>query len=253
MLATRRGAIALALTCAVAAAAVLVFAMGQYRHSLTTTSKQDTVLVATSEILKGASADAIATKGLYKSTPVLQSQVSPGAIVNAGSLIGKVAANNILPGEQLTAADFTTGATGLVAVLSPTERAVSVSLDNSHGLGGVLLPGDHVDVYGSFATKAGVQMVSLLVPNALVLRAPALTVAGVTGSSSGSGSVLLGISELLSPRIMYIFDNGKIWLELRGTDAVNPPPTITTLTQILAGNAFATATTYPAKPAGGTH
>jgi len=234
LLATRHGAVALAVSCALVAVGILLLAMSQYKQTVTGNTKQSTVLVATAEIQPGASASVIASQQLYKVVPVLQSQVALGAISNAGLLVGKVAASTILPGEQLTTADFITP-TGTTAVLTPTERAVAVTLDSAHGLAGFLQAGDHVDVYDDgVGTKAG-SGASLLIPDALVLK-PA---------SIAGGSVLLGLNMDLSPRVMYAFDNGKVWLELRGTNAVNPPPTITGGAQAALGNQLSTTPTYP--------
>ena len=236
MLATRRGALALALLCALVATGILLFAIGKYKHQVVTPAKQDTVLVASSEIHQGTAGAMVASQQLYKVTPTLATQVSPGAITNAASLAGKVAASNIYAGAQLTAADFTVAGSGsLVNALTPTERAVAVTLDPAHGTG-VLQTGDHVDVYGSFSAGSST-VVSLLVPNAVVLKAA--TAAGSTGS------VLLGVSMTLSPRVMWVFDNGKIWLELRGLNATNPKPTITGARQNILGNYLASTPTYP--------
>jgi Flp pilus assembly protein CpaB len=232
LLATRHGALALAVSCALVAVGILLLAMSQYKQTITGSTKQSTVLVSTAEIQPGLSASVIASRQLYKVVPVLENQVAPGAITNAGSIVGKVTASTILPGEQLTAADFSTP-TGATAVLTPTERAVEVTLDTAHGLGGFLQTGDYVDVYGSVQDGCG--CVTLLDADAVVLDAP----------TAASGSVLLGVSDQLSPRVMWVFDNGKVWLELRGPNAVNPAPTITRLPQILLGNQLSTTPTYP--------
>ena len=237
MLATRRGALALALLFALVATGILLFAIGKYKHAVVSPAKQDTVLIASSAIHQGTAGAMIASQQLYKVTPILATQVSPGAITDAASLAGKVAASNIVAGQQLTAADFTVaGGDNLVDALTPTERAVDVTLDAAHG-GGVLLAGDHVDVYGSFAAGSST-VVSLLVPNAVVLRASA-------------GSVLLGVSMTLSPRVMWVFDNGKLWLELRGLNATDPKPTITGDRQNILGNYLASTPTYPTRRASG--
>ena len=236
MLATRRGALTLALLCALMATGILLFAIGKYKHAVVSPAKQVTVLVASKEIHQGTAGALIGSQQLYKVTPTLATQVSPGAITNAASLAGKVAASNIYAGAQLTAADFTVAGSGsLVNALTPTERAVAVTLDPAHGTG-VLQTGDHVDVYGSFSAGSST-VVSLLVPNAVVLKAA--TAAGSTGS------VLLGVSMTLSPRVMWVFDNGKIWLELRGLNATNPKPTITGARQNILGNYLASTPTYP--------
>lgn len=241
LLATRRGAFALALLCALAAAGILLFATEKYRHVSTGPAKQDTVLVATAEIHKGASADIIASQRLYEVTPILASQVAPGAIVDAASLVGKIAATDILPGQQLKAADFAVPDGSVLSDLTPGERAVSVSMDPQHGLADVLQTGDHVDVYGSFSIPPGLPVVSLLVANAVVLKAPN----PASGGGSSSGTVLLGISTALSPRVMWVADNGKVWLVLRGFGAVSPTPTITGLRAVVLGNHLSTSPTIP--------
>jgi Flp pilus assembly protein CpaB len=253
LLATRRGALALALACAAAATGILVIAISSYQHSLRGNTKQDTVLVATTEIQQGTSADVIAAQRLYKVTPVLESQVTQGAIVNAASISGKVVANRILPGQQLTSADFTNGS-GVSTELAPTERAVSVTLDQAHGLVSVLQTGDHVDVYGSFAagTSSSDNVVSLLVSDAVVLKAPGGPGGGLSGSGSAEGNVLLGVSDQLAPRVMWVADYGKVWLELRGADSSNPEPTITGRQQLLLGNQLSTTPTFDSPSAAGS-
>jgi Flp pilus assembly protein CpaB len=238
LLATRQGAITLAVVCALIATAILIFAIGKYRHAVSGPARQATVLVATSVIQKGTPAEQIASRHFYKVTPILVSQISRGAIVDAASLTGKIAASNILPGQQLTAADFTTGPAGVSAELTATERAISVNVDAAHGTG-VLEVGDRVDVYGSLAAPTPV--VSLLVPNAVVLGAPGAPAAGSSGNT-----VLLGVSMQLSPRVMWVVDNGKLWLELRGLSATNPDATATDLREVLLGNHLSNTPTYGA-------
>jgi Flp pilus assembly protein CpaB len=245
LLATRRGALGVAILCGLAAVGILVFALGRYQHSIANSAKQDTVLVSTAGIPKGVSADVIASRGLYKVMPVLASQVAPGAIVDAGSLSGQVAASNILPGQQLTAADFTAAASGTTGQLTPGERAVAMTLDQSHAVAGVVTAGDHVDVYGSFQNAAHQPVVTLLVANAVILKTTtgSASAAVASGGSTG-GTVVLGVSEQLSPRVMWVFDNGKIWLELRGINSISPEPTITGTTQVLLGNYLSATPTY---------
>lgn len=236
LLATRSGALMLASICALIAVGILLFAMSQYHHTVSGRQQQATVLVSTAEIQQGTSASVLASRSLYKVVPVLASQVAPDAVTNAGALVGKVAAAPILPGEQLTAADFVTP-TGLGGVLSPTERAVAVTLDSAHSVGGLIRVGDRVDVYGS---TSGDQLVGLLVPDAVVLKPPA------TGTNGGADTVVLNVSSALSPKLMWMADNGKVWLELRGINAQNPPATTTGRQQLYLGNQIATTPTYSA-------
>jgi Flp pilus assembly protein CpaB len=230
LLATRQGTIAVALTATLVAVGILVFAVNRYRQSVNAANAQTTVLVARDLIQKGTSGNAIAAGQLYAPTKVIQKHVSFGAISDAGVLSGKVAVTNILPGQQLTASDFAL-TTGTASQLATNQRAISIPLDSSHGLSGVVTAGDHVDVYVGFAAPGGVQQIRLLVPNVLVLSA-----AGATGGVGGSanGNVVLAINDNQAAEVAYASDNGKIWLVLRPGNAQTATQTVATLQSILA-------------------
>jgi pilus assembly protein CpaB len=184
MLATRQGALVLALICAACAAGILVFALGQYKTGLKTPTVQATALVATAQITKGTSGDTVASRGLYKSTPIVASQLAPGAISDASMLTGKVASVNILPGQQLTVADFS-GVTGVSGLLTPSQRAVALSIAESPGATDLLQPGDRVDVYET--VKPGVTPLVLMAQNVQVVKQSGGTVsAGTPGSASAA-------------------------------------------------------------------
>jgi Flp pilus assembly protein CpaB len=233
LLSTRQGTLALALLSALIACVVIVVALSSYRHSANTTPQQETVLTATGLIHKGQSGSLIASGQLYKPLPTLANQVPANAVTDALFLQGKVAVSNILPGQQLTTADFAV-ATGVAAQLSPNERAVSVNLDAAHGLGGVLADGDHVDLYGAF-TFQNTPIISLMVANALVLRAPGTTAPSNGNTAPSNGNTVLVVSDSQAPEVAYASDNGKLWLVLRPPNATNPAAGATTLNSILFG------------------
>ena len=231
VLATRQGTIAVALTATLVAVGILVLAINRYRSSVSTSNAQTTVLVARGLIQKGTSGAALAAEHLYGSTQIIEKHLTPAAITDASSLEGKVAVTNIVPGQQLTAYDFAPSA-GAATALAVNQRAIAIPLDSSHGLSGVVAPGDHVDVYVGFAAPGGTQLVRLLVPNVLVLSASGGS-SGVAGSSNGN--VLLAINTNQTAEVAYASDNGKIWLVLRPGNAANPSQTTATLQSILAG------------------
>lgn len=235
LMATRRGALTLALLCAVVAAGILVFALGRYRSSVQTVTKQATVLVSTGNIPKGTAGDAIAARGLYKSTPIVATQLAPGAISDSSLLTGKVVATNVLPGQQLTLSDFTS-VTGLTGVLAPDQRAVSVSVDEAHGNTDVLRPGDRVDVYVYLAgaNKIG-SSVLLLVPNAQVLKVAGLPT-NVGGQPIAGGSMVLAVSAQQAPEVDLAATQGTLYLALRPNNATKSPTTPTTLNSVVASS-----------------
>lgn len=235
---SRRGAVALAVGCALAAGIILLIALSQYKQSVSTANKQVSVLVSTASIQKGTAGDLIAAEQLYKLTPILNKNLSTGALTNAAALRGEVAVQNILPGQQLTAADFAASTSGVVGQLAPGQRALSVSLDPEHGLVGELQAGDHVDVYGAFSGPSGSgtsggTVVKLLIPAALVLKTPS-TSSGVGGGSQ-TGTVVLAVNNSQVGTLAFAAEDGKVWLALRPGGASNPSQKLTTYNSVVFG------------------
>jgi Flp pilus assembly protein CpaB len=256
MLATRQGAMVLALVCAACAAGVMLFALSSYKTGVqkAVTPIQSTVLVATGEIQKGTSGNLIAADKLYKSMPVVASQLSAGAISDAALLQGKVAQADVLPGQQLTTTDFT-ATVGVTGLLGPNQRAVSIPAAEVQSDLDVLVPGDRVDLYaelvkGGSPTTSATQ-ISLLASDVLVLKTPGTAVLGTppvvtttkttTAPAVGGTSLVLQVSSSFVPVLALTGDTGKIWVSLRPANAVNPPEGITTLQSILAQDGSASA------------
>ena len=240
LLATRRGTILVAAVCAAIAAGILVFAMQRYRHHVVAENNPETVFVATGVIQKGTSGDAIAAQQLFKPTSVAGKQVASGAIADASVLRGKVATADIYPGQQLTASEFTS-ASGLTAQLGPTQRAMTVSLDSSHGMVGQVHDGDHVDVWADLSSTSaqGVSFVHLLIANAPVLKAASSN--GGVGLGGGNqqnqqSNVTLKVSDTQAGALAYASDNGKVWLVLRPANATSSAPASNvTVSSLIAG------------------
>lgn len=234
---SRRGAVALAVGCALTAGIILLIALSQYKQSVSAANRDVSVLVSTGSIQKGTSGDLIAAQKLYKPTSILAKDLSTGALTNAAALQGEVAIQNILPGQQLTAADFALSTSGVVGQLAPGQRALSVALDAEHGLVGEVQPGDHVDVYGAFSGAGGSgtsggTVVKLLIPNALVLKAPGAS-SGVGGGQNGT--VVLAVNNSQVGTLAFAAEDGKVWLALRPGGASNPGQTLTTYNSVVFG------------------
>ena len=253
-MATRQGSLLLALLCAVCAAAVLVFALGRYKASVQQPTPQATVLVASTEIAKGTTGAQIAAEKLYRSTPVIASQVTPGAISNAAQLGSQTAVSAILPGQQLTATDFSTLA-GIGLTLKPDQRAIEISVSGAAAAPDITSAGSRVDIYAAApasstgaSASAGASSssptatttppatgakVALLASDIDVLK-PATSAPVTVGNQSVSGSTLvLAVDRRLVPTL--IADSGSLYLALRpgnsGATAAVPATPITTSTK----------------------
>jgi Flp pilus assembly protein CpaB len=240
LLSSRRGTALVALACAVAAAAVVLVAMTHYRKSVVASGAPQTVLVATQLIHKGTSASVIAAEDLFKPDAIRTSQVSAGALTDASALHGKVAVADIYPGQQMTAADFTTGG-ALPTRIPPKDRAITLSLDSAHGMVGTIQTGDHVDVYAGLQLQVAngqtQPVLRLLMPNVTVLKAPSQSSTGLSTSNPNSTStVTLQVDSSQAGALAYAADNGKVWLVLRPVNAAaTAPPSQISVQSLLFG------------------
>jgi Flp pilus assembly protein CpaB len=215
ILSTRGGAMAVATVAAILAGILLFAFVQRYRNNQNTSSATTAVFVAHSLIPQGSSADLIASEQLLQRTTLRGSQVQAGAIADPSVLHGQVAATNIYPGQQITAADFTTAGT-IASELTATQRAVSVPVDSSHGLSGLVHTGDNVDVLASYTGGAGANRgsVTTLLRDVLVLSAPGAAGGGL-GGNSGNSNIVLRVSDNDAAGLAYAADNGKVWVVLR--------------------------------------
>ena len=248
LLDTRKGTVIVAGVCALVAAGILLLAMNRYRHNVDTSNKQETVLVATGLIQKGTAGDAIASEQLFKPTSIVTKLASAGVIVDTSQLHGKVAAADIYPGQQLTAADFSANG-GLTADLTPNQRAITVTLDQAHGMVGRIHNGDHVDVYGGISFDSGngrtAPVLRLLMSNVQVLSAGTVSSGGLGASQNPSNAfsnVTLNVDESQAAALAYAADNGKVWLVLRPANATatTPPSTVTAQSLLLGSKPVTT-------------
>ncbi|CAH0163786.1 hypothetical protein SRABI26_01018 [Arthrobacter sp. Bi26] len=180
----------------------------------------------------------------------------PAAAVTASSLKsldesqGKVAAVDLIPGEQLVKERLVEpenlkiqGAVDIPAGL----QEVSFQLEPDRVIGGRLVPGDHVGVFvsmdaGGLADKADKETTKLTVRKALVTavqRAPEATPAAQptpTASATADprdttlpvGSLMLtvAVSDVDAAKIVFAAEYAKMWLSKEPLDATDGGPRI---------------------------
>jgi pilus assembly protein CpaB len=242
---TRGGTLALAgLTALIAAVAVFAY-VKHYRSSVEEGGVPATVLVSSSPIVKGTPGNVVATKHLYQAQTIRESQLREGAISDPSSLQRRVAKTDILPGQQLTVSDFTSAKAGLAAELAGLQRAITISIDSSHGMIGQIDEGDRVDVYAGFTLNPvddrGVPIgagqarpvLRLIMQNVPVLK---VIKSSRLGGSSGDSQVTLKTASYQSQKLAFASDNGKVWLVLRPpSGARRSAPKLITVETLLLG------------------
>jgi Flp pilus assembly protein CpaB len=221
ILSTREGTLAFAAVAALLAIAVLLVFMRGYKRSLDQGAEPVTVLVAKDQLPKGSSGDLIAAKGLFQATGLKREQVKEGAITDPSSLRGRVAAQNIVPGQQLTTADFIKPTDPVLSKLGEDQRAVTVPLDVAHGMIGQVQAGDHVDVFAGFQVQpdGGSRprpVLRVLFQNVEVLKAPPVgDKAQGLNQQNQVQNVVLRVNDRQAVELAFSADNGKVWVALR--------------------------------------
>jgi pilus assembly protein CpaB len=214
---TRGGTVALGVIAAVMAAVILIAYLAQYRSSVAAAHNPMSVLVADRLIQKGTPGNVIGTEELFRPTTVPQGQLVEGAISDPAILRGRVAVDDIYPGQQLTAADFTLAASNAIGTrIARTQRAISLPIDAARGLIGHIQTGDHVDVFAGFnVTTRNIAgpVVKVIMSDALVLNAPPVAAGGVV--ASGNANIVLRADYQQAVNLAWAADNGKLWLVLR--------------------------------------
>ena len=99
--------VALGIGAAVLAGILLLVYLNQYRNSVSGDNAPTSVIVAKALIPAGTSGTIIGAKPLYQPTTLPKKEVKVGAIADPAYINGRVAVADILPGQQMTTADFT--------------------------------------------------------------------------------------------------------------------------------------------------
>jgi Flp pilus assembly protein CpaB len=204
---TRRGAYTVAAVAATLGGLVLLVFINRYKEDVNAGLAPAPVLIADRLIPRGTSGDEVVTQRLFKPSTVAAENIRPGAVTQASQLGGRVAARNVLPGQQITIADFATLGDPIRSRLAKRERAIQIPVDAIHGLLSTLRTGDRVDILAAFnatsaASASGTPTLEPLVRDIRVM------------SNLGS-SVILETTDQQGAKLAFAADNAKLWFLLR--------------------------------------
>ncbi len=154
--------------------------------------------------------------------------VSPGAVSDPASLEGLFARAPISAGEQILANKFSPAGSALTGSLEPGERAYCMDVTESQGVGGLLKPGDRVDLLARYDSAAR-RTTAFALQNIRVLAtgratAPSSQTSGEDGSYA---HVTLALTPEQAEVLAFLEDRASLKLVLRAEGdrdlAVLPP------------------------------
>lgn len=204
---TRRGAFTVAAVAATLAGLVLVVFISRYKQDVNAGLAPAPVLIADRLIPRGTAANEVISEKLFKPTAVAEQKVPAGAVTQASEILGKVAVRDVLPGQQITTADFAVAADAIRSRLSKRERAIQIPIDKIHGLLTTLRPGDRVDILAAFKASSatagsGPPVLEPLVRDIRIMQ------------NSGD-SVILETTDQQGAKLAFAADNAQLWFLLR--------------------------------------
>jgi pilus assembly protein CpaB len=245
---SRTGTLILGIAAAMVAGVLLLAYVSQVRKNADAQSSTVSVLVADRFIPQNSSGDVIASQKWYSIVKTPNDQVNDGAITDPSTMSGKVTASDIAVGHQLTTDDFVAAPSQAVTTkLTGTERAISIPLDSSAGLTPFLQAGDRVDILAGFNVvpigKDGAPLSGSAqarpVLKAIAQDVPVLEVPASDSSksgSSGTGNVVVKVTDQQAWQIAFAIDNGRVFLSgSASTGNESSRPTLITLETVLLG------------------
>ena len=144
-----------------------------------------------------------------------RANVPKGAFEQVKDVEGRVAVTRLTAGQPIQAAELAASGSGagLVALLPPNMRAISIRVDDVSGVSGFVLPNTYVDVI-SIEAKGGKDAASIILEMVRVLA-----IAQETYTEEGKAKLVKTVTLQLSPedatKLALVVRQGSIHLALR--------------------------------------
>jgi pilus assembly protein CpaB len=185
----------------------------------------------------------VASKNIPANVPITMEMVAsrgvPKKFVHANAiypeegdlLIGRELLYPVRAGDPILWMDFKGGERyrGFSSMIREGERALTLRVDESSGIAGMLQPGDHIDILGTFTDSSkttelganrgsGVSTTITLLQNVVVLAVGTMTSAGSggrTGGREGSGMLTLLVTPEEAELLVHAEQSGNLQNILR--------------------------------------
>ncbi|HYD08720.1 MAG TPA: Flp pilus assembly protein CpaB [Acidimicrobiales bacterium] len=175
------------------------------------------VLVVQDTIAAGTPAAEMAD--LVSTEEVAADAAADGAITDLDDVAGLVADVDILAGEQLLASRFVPASQMAKAAVPPGLMEITVSLDPTRALGGMLRAGQQVAVVASLDDAGdGQPATALILEKITVTRVqstepmPSDTDTSVGLAPTGTMLVTLAVDAASAEQIVFAAEQGRLWL-----------------------------------------
>lgn len=188
------------------------------------------VLVATSDVAAGTTAQAASGDGAFELQEVRDVDAAPGALNSVDIISDQIALAPIFEGQQILTQMF--GAPGTEAKISVPKGqiAISVQLGDPERVAGFVVPGSSVSIFATVpgATTEASDTTRVLLPDVDVIGVGATTVSTTTTTTDSGEStteeiprtvLTLAVDQRQAEQIINAQSFGQLYFGLRGADA----------------------------------
>lgn len=180
-------------------------------------------------------ANALITEEMLASTEVPTEAVLPGAITKISDVVGKAMKSDIYFGEQIISAKIIvpgeTSNGALSYAIEPGMRAITIGVDATTGVAGMLRPGDHIDLMGEYDV-AGTVYTDLVAEYLNILAVDSVlseTGKASDGTTAAYSTITLEVTPQQAMEISMATSSGTLRAVLRSPmdEVLNNYPSIT--------------------------
>lgn len=170
------------------------------------------VIVAKEDIPTGTDLNDLLTEGAFTTASVPEGTLVPGVVTELEDLRDQTTSSAILAGEQVSTARLSGSENELpggVLGIPPGYEALSVPLEIPRVVAGVIKPGDHVAIHGSFDREG---VTTTLADDAEVLKI--VSPEGFAEDSASVSMITFALKPNESQRVVLGQELGRLWLTL---------------------------------------
>jgi len=195
-----------------------------FRHNVYNELETVDVLIARTDIKPGT----IITKEHITSSPQPKRYVSHNTILqkDEDAIIGHRVVMQVEKGEPLqwTMLGSAKGS-GFTSLIKDGERAISIAVDNQTSVSGLIRPGDHVDILGTFSFPSSTGATRLatitLLQNVTVLATGGIWGRGIQESEPYNySSLTLAVSSVEAELLTFASERARLNFILRNSDNI---------------------------------
>jgi pilus assembly protein CpaB len=198
--------------------------LAAFRHAVYSELETVDVLVAKTDIKPGT----IITKAHFTVTPQPKRYISHNTIQqkDEDAVVGHRVVMRVEKGEpiQWTMLGAAKGS-GFTSLIKENERAISIAVDTQSSVSGLIRPGDHVDILGTFSfpvSNGATKLATItLLQNVTVLATGGIWGSGLQESEPFSyNSLTLAVSTVEAELLTFASERARLNFVLRNADNI---------------------------------